>query len=121
MTRLIQNGFECKVWQNPMNLFRGCEYDRYFNVTKRKALTYYDLGLSAQDHSSFFTCESDYEKPEGKIMMSAWRERMEEARIESAKSALQINPDYPTGKYKYHDKNLSEFNFIHVQLGFILI
>ena len=45
-----------------MNLFRGCEYERYYNVTKRKALTYYDLGLSAQDHSSFFTCESDYQK-----------------------------------------------------------
>jgi len=90
------NGFECKVWQNPMNLFRGSEYERYYNVTKRKALTFYDLGLSSQDHLSFFTCESDYEKPEAKIMMEAWRERLEQTRIEAARSALQINPEHPT-------------------------
>ena len=32
-----------------MNLFRGSEYERYYNVTKRKALTFYDLGLSSQE------------------------------------------------------------------------
>ena len=45
---------------------------------------------------SFFTCESDYEKPEAKIMMEAWRERLEQTRIEAARSALQINPEHPT-------------------------
>ena len=29
-------------------------------------------------------------------MIQAWRAQLEEARVESAKSALQINPDYPT-------------------------
>lgn len=51
---------ECKVWRNPLNLFRGAEYQRFFWATNKEPLTYYDMNLSAQDHQTFFTCEGDF-------------------------------------------------------------
>ena len=45
-----------------MNLLRGAEYHRYYNATKREALTFYDLNLSAQDHQTFFTCDTDKDR-----------------------------------------------------------
>ena len=94
-----QPGFECKVWQNPMNLLRGAEYERYYSATKKQALTFYDLNLSAQDHQTFFTCDSDKERKADSIMTGAWRERYVKARIEAAQSALQIEPDNPSGTF----------------------
>ena len=79
-----------------MNLLRGAEYQRYYSATKREALTFYDLNLSAQDHQTFFTCETDKDRPADMIMVSAWRERLVSARIESAKSALELVPDCPS-------------------------
>lgn len=51
---------ECKVWRNPLNLFRGAEYQRFFWATNKEPLTYYDMNLSAQDHQTFFTCEGKF-------------------------------------------------------------
>lgn len=55
---------ECKVWRNPLNLFRGAEYQRFFWATNKEPLTYYDMNLSAQDHQTFFTCEGEFPKIE---------------------------------------------------------
>ncbi|XP_017753425.1 PREDICTED: protein ST7 homolog isoform X1 [Eufriesea mexicana] len=88
-----QNVPECKVWRNPINLFRGAEYQRFYWATNKEPLTYYDMNLSAQDHQTFFTCEGDTGKAEYEIMQTAWRERNPVVRIKAAHSALERNPD----------------------------
>jgi hypothetical protein len=41
-TEQNSNGsFECKVWRNSFNLFRGSEYQRFFWATSQEPLTYY--------------------------------------------------------------------------------
>ncbi|XP_029697000.1 suppressor of tumorigenicity 7 protein isoform X4 [Takifugu rubripes] len=85
-----QSVSECKVWRNPLNLFRGAEYNRYTWVTGREPLTYYDMNLSAQDHQTFFTCDSDHLRPADAIMQKAWRERNPQARISAAHEALEL-------------------------------
>uniref|UniRef100_A0A8C6NZA5 Suppression of tumorigenicity 7 n=1 Tax=Nothobranchius furzeri TaxID=105023 RepID=A0A8C6NZA5_NOTFU len=85
-----QSVSECKVWRNPLNLFRGAEYNRYTWVTGREPLTYYDMNLSAQDHQTFFTCDSDHLRPADAIMQKAWRERNPQARISAAHDALEL-------------------------------
>ncbi|XP_069620949.1 suppressor of tumorigenicity 7 protein isoform X3 [Ranitomeya imitator] len=86
-----QSVSECKVWRNPLNLFRGAEYNRYTWVTGREPLTYYDMNLSAQDHQTFFTCDTDHVRPADAIMQKAWRERNPQARISAAHEALELN------------------------------
>ncbi|KAE8615906.1 hypothetical protein XENTR_v10008660 [Xenopus tropicalis] len=85
-----QSVSECKVWRNPLNLFRGAEYNRYTWVTGREPLTYYDMNLSAQDHQTFFTCDTDHVRPADAIMQKAWRERNPQARISAAHEALEL-------------------------------
>ncbi|CAI5777815.1 suppressor of tumorigenicity 7 protein-like isoform X1 [Podarcis lilfordi] len=87
---------ECKVWRNPLNLFRGAEYSRYTWVTGKEPLTYYDMNLSAQDHQTFFTCETDSVRPSDAVMQKAWRERNPQARIKAAYQALELNNDCAT-------------------------
>lgn len=84
---------DCKVWRNAMNLFRGSEYQRFYWASGKEPLTYYDMNLSAQDHQTFFTCESDAGKAEYELMQTAWRERNPVARIKVAHDALKINVD----------------------------
>lgn len=84
---------ECKVWRNPLNLYRGAEYQRFYWATNKEPLTYYDMNLSAQDHQTFFTCEADVGKAEYEIMQTAWRERNPMVRIKAAHNALERNPE----------------------------
>ncbi|XP_046881381.1 suppressor of tumorigenicity 7 protein-like isoform X1 [Hypomesus transpacificus] len=82
---------ECKVWRNPLNLFRGSEYSRYTWVTGKEPLTYYDMNLSAQDHQTFFTGDTQQLKPEDTVMQKGWRERSPQARIRAAYQAIELN------------------------------
>ncbi|XP_031412874.1 suppressor of tumorigenicity 7 protein-like, partial [Meleagris gallopavo] len=91
-----QNMPECKMWRNPLNLFRGAEYSRYMWVTGKEPLTYYDMNLSAQDHQNFFTCDTDALRPSDTVMQKAWRERNPQARIKAAYQALELNNDCAT-------------------------
>uniref|UniRef100_A0A673JI41 Suppressor of tumorigenicity 7 protein-like n=1 Tax=Sinocyclocheilus rhinocerous TaxID=307959 RepID=A0A673JI41_9TELE len=63
------NVAECKVWRNPLNLFRGAEYSRYTWVTGKEPLTYYDMNLSAQDHQTFFLGDTQQLRPEDSELM----------------------------------------------------
>uniref|UniRef100_A0A672R010 Suppression of tumorigenicity 7 like n=1 Tax=Sinocyclocheilus grahami TaxID=75366 RepID=A0A672R010_SINGR len=82
---------ECKVWRNPLNLFRGAEYSRYTWVTGKEPLTYYDMNLSAQDHQTFFLGDTQQLRPEDSVMQKAWRERNPQARIQAAYQAIEMN------------------------------
>ncbi|XP_018416345.1 PREDICTED: suppressor of tumorigenicity 7 protein homolog isoform X2 [Nanorana parkeri] len=87
---------ECKVWRNPLNLFRGAEYNRYTSVTGKEPLTYYDMNLSAQDHQTFFTCDTDTLRPSDAVMQKAWRERSPQSRVKAAYQALEASNDCAT-------------------------
>lgn len=94
------------------------DWRRYTWVTGREPLTYYDMNLSAQDHQTFFTCDSDHLRPadaskparppappgsvflaprcdfvclcSAAVMQKAWRERNPQARISAAHEALEL-------------------------------
>ncbi|CAB1314616.1 unnamed protein product, partial [Coregonus sp. 'balchen'] len=67
------------------------EYSRYTWVTGKEPLTYYDMNLSAQDHQTFFTGDTQQLKPEDTVMQKAWRERNPQARIRAAYQAIEMN------------------------------
>jgi len=107
---------ECKVWRNPLNLFRGAEYLRFQTATKKEPLTYYDMNLSAQDHQTFFTCEADAgSKPEYEIMQTAWRERNPGARIKAAKEAIVLNPECATAYILLAEEEALDINEAEVK------
>ncbi|XP_045442830.1 suppressor of tumorigenicity 7 protein-like isoform X7 [Pipistrellus kuhlii] len=51
------------------------------------------MNLSAQDHQTFFTCDSDSLRPSDTVMQKAWRERNPLSRIKAAYQALELNND----------------------------
>lgn len=97
---------ECKVWRNPLNLYRGAEYQRFYWATNKEPLTYYDMNLSAQDHQTFFTCEADAGKAEYEIMQTAWRERNPSVRLKAAHSALEKIQNVHRHTYCWQRKKL---------------
>lgn len=76
-----------------MSLFRGAEYSKLTLSNGKEPLTFYDMNLSAQDHQTFFTCESDEGKAEYEIMQRAWRERNPSTRVSLANEALSKSSD----------------------------
>lgn len=88
-----QNGLEHKFWRNPISLFRGAEYQRFYWATNKDALTFNDMNLSAQEHQTCFTCDGDAGKYEYEIMQTAWRQPNPDIRIQAAKKALEHNPE----------------------------
>jgi hypothetical protein len=104
---------ECKVWKNPCALFRGAEYQRLIQYNGKEPLTFHDMNLSAQEHQTFFSCETDEGKPEYDsknkvffdlekkqdlfflllVMQRAWRERTPSTRIQLAHDALEKNTE----------------------------
>uniref|UniRef100_A0AAY4D3V1 Suppressor of tumorigenicity 7 protein-like n=1 Tax=Denticeps clupeoides TaxID=299321 RepID=A0AAY4D3V1_9TELE len=63
----------------------------YTWVTGKEPLTYYDMNLSAQDHQTFFTGDTQQLRAEDTIMQKAWRERNPQARIRAAHQAIELN------------------------------
>ncbi|CAF0882427.1 unnamed protein product [Didymodactylos carnosus] len=84
---------ECKVWKNPMSLFRGSEYQRLLTTNGKEPLTFHDMNLSAQEHQTFFSCEIDEGKQEYELMQRAWRERTPATRIQLAHEAIEKNAE----------------------------
>merc|ERR1711920_797294 len=80
-----------RVAPNPMNLFRGADYERYTSLMKRQALTNYDLVRSAHDFTTWLVGDGDFESGTGKLMIQAWRERDRRGRIQAAEQALQLD------------------------------
>ena len=76
-----------------MSLLRGAEYAKLTLCNGKEPLTFYDMNLSAQDHQTFFTCESDEGKAEYETMQRAWRERNPSTRVSLASEALGKSAD----------------------------
>ena len=79
--------------RNPMMLFRGAEYNRFFLETGKEPLTKHDLSLTTNDLQSIFCCE--YLRMEPSVdeltMHHAWREEDRKKRINLAHKALCEN------------------------------
>eukprot|EP00118_Oscarella_pearsei_P022483 m.260440 g.260440 ORF g.260440 m.260440 type:complete len:552 (+) comp40435_c0_seq45:48-1703(+) len=85
---------ECKVWKNPLNLFRGAEYKRYTEAKGDDPLTPFDVSTTLQENQSYFTRDSDEEDANkvNSLMYQAWREPNLDNRLSLAEKALAIDP-----------------------------
>uniref|UniRef100_A0A8C7ZQJ9 Suppression of tumorigenicity 7 n=1 Tax=Oryzias sinensis TaxID=183150 RepID=A0A8C7ZQJ9_9TELE len=92
--RPLLGGVDSSSPTNPNTSNGEADSNRYTWVTGREPLTYYDMNLSAQDHQTFFTCDSDHLRPADAIMQKAWRERNPQARISAAHEALDCATAY---------------------------
>ena len=88
---------ELRPVRNPMMLFRGAEYNRFFVETKKEPLTEHDISLTTADLQNIFCYE--YPKMERSVdelaMMSAWKEEDRKKRVSFAHKALAANPQNP--------------------------
>jgi tetratricopeptide (TPR) repeat protein len=83
--------------RNPMMLFRGAEYNRFFVETKKEPLTEYDISLTTSDLQNIFCYE--YPRIETSVdeitMLHAWREEDRKKRISLARKAISNNAHNP--------------------------
>ncbi|XP_065843954.1 protein ST7 homolog [Oscarella lobularis] len=89
---------ECKVWKNPLSLFRGAEYQRYRLATGIDYLTTFDSNMTLQENQSHFTRDSD-ERSSNEVeslMYRAWQETNPKNRLNMAQKALTIDPNCPS-------------------------
>ncbi|PIK62769.1 putative suppressor of tumorigenicity 7 protein-like [Apostichopus japonicus] len=130
-----QTTSECKTWRNPLNLFRGSEYNRYTWATGKDPLTYYDMNQSAQDHQTLFTCDSDSTRPSDENVLplpSSWEKkkrqplsRLEKFRIavKSAeinhKKSQALQHHSPTHE-KIHRRDLNTLVYVKRRLAMVM-
>lgn len=89
-----KKGPEAKPFRNSLMLFRGAEYNRFYQATGKQPLTEYDISLTAVGYLSFFTFEGmrlEHDQDED-LMVLAWSKSKREHRISLARSALEVNP-----------------------------
>ncbi|KAI3382890.1 hypothetical protein SNEBB_003573 [Seison nebaliae] len=99
---------ECRVWKNPLSLFRGPEYYKYDLEMERMSLSSHDIMLTSQDQQTFFTvsiqdtaCLTCNEELNSRardefMMQRAWREKNRTERIRYAKEAIKFNENCTT-------------------------
>ena len=86
---------EAKPYRNSLALFRGAELYRYQSETNHCIITEYDFELSISDYLSIFTYEGARldDDPADHLMVTAWKEKSRDKRIEMTYQALTMNPN----------------------------
>lgn len=88
---------DIKPCKNSLVLFRGAEYNRYFQETGREPLTEYDVTMSDQELQNVYSYEGlklDSDQAE-QVVASIWKEADRAKRIELAHKALELNAHSP--------------------------
>ena len=88
---------DIKPVRNPLMLFRGAEYHRFFVETGKEPLTKHDISLTSSDLQSIFCYESlQTEASTDEVtMFHAWKEEDRAKRIHLAHEAFGVNPHNP--------------------------